>query len=103
MKICFICNGPATDRHHIFNGGLRKHSEEDALVITVCRECHDKIHSTRELSDLVKAYGQLWYENDHSHWRYMERYKKNYVDEGEDIRSVYKKIRREYGGKKNVL
>lgn len=43
--ICYKCGGRATEMHHIFNGAMRKKSEQYGAVIPLCRECHDRIHN----------------------------------------------------------
>lgn len=67
MKKCFLCgrNGYSDrlERHHIFEGPLRKKSEEYNLVVWLCGErCHrngeHSAHKCKETAALLHRYGQ---------------------------------------------
>lgn len=82
---CFYCGGWATDRHHCLGGSHsnRVYCDEDGLVIRVCRRCHDKLHSSADLSHRLRALAQeKWEErstaeNPRTEW--MKRYGRNYL------------------------
>ena len=58
--ICQVCGErPASEMHHIFNGPMRKKSEEYGAVIPVCRLCHDRIHRDINERNKLKAEAQL--------------------------------------------
>lgn len=66
---CLICGSPAVDHHHIFKGvKQRKLSDEDGLIIPLCKEHHTgnmSVHNKKELNILVEIIGQLAYERDY--------------------------------------
>ena len=53
--ICELCGARASETHHIFNGALRKKSEEYGATIRLCRECHDAIHKNDKFREKLKA------------------------------------------------
>lgn len=96
IERCFICNEyKLCDTHHIFNGyAFRKKSDEDGLVVMLCRECHEETHRNRALRVLLKKIGQWTYEHKKgSHEAFMERYKVNYLD-GETDRELSEELKR---------
>lgn len=62
---CLICGSPA-EHHHIFKGNKqRKLSDEDGLIIPLCKEHHTgnmSVHNKKELNILVEIIGQLAWE-----------------------------------------
>ena len=82
---CFYCGGWATDRHHVIGGSHsnRVYCDEDGLVIRVCRRCHDKLHSSADLSHRLRKLAQEKWEarssaeNPRKEW--MKRYGRNYL------------------------
>ena len=79
--MCFLCGCRSTDTHHIFNGnGLRKKSDEDGLVVYLCRNCHNRVHTDYAIRHALKQLGQGWYENNlGSREEFIKRYRKNYL------------------------
>ena len=59
LDYCFYCQGNPTDTHHIFGASNRKLSDEDGLVIRVCRNCHNKLHNGPGSADLSRKLRQL--------------------------------------------
>lgn len=60
MKYCEICGKPGAEQHHlVFGAANRKLSDEDALVMDVCREHHEFFHKNATVSRII---GQLMYE-----------------------------------------
>lgn len=64
---CFLCGrngkGDPLERHHIFNGSLRKKSERYGLVVFLCGDrCHrngaQAAHQCAETRKLLSRYGQ---------------------------------------------
>lgn len=84
-KFCFYCGGWATDRHHVIGGSHsnRVYCDEDGLVIRVCRRCHNKLHSSADLSHRLRALAQEKWEarssadNPRAEW--MKRYGRSYL------------------------
>ena len=61
---CYICGRYCQrERHHVFNGSLRKKSEKYNAVVDLCHYCHNEppngVHHNRENSDNLKAEFQL--------------------------------------------
>ena len=93
-KPCFLCGKYAhTERHHIFGGyANRKLSEQDGLVVYLCRSCHNEppngVHFNKERMDALRRYGQTVYENNliadgktrqEARTAFIKRYGKNYI------------------------
>jgi hypothetical protein len=91
---CFICgrNSPL-ERHHIFGAANRKLSEQDGLVVYLCRSCHneppDGVHFNKEKMEFLHKWGQDRWElrkmsEDHvtreeARKAFMKRYGRNYI------------------------
>ena len=67
LKECWLCgrNGSTDplERHHIFGGSNRKHSEKYGLVVYLCgNECHRNgkyaAHNNQYIMELLHKYGQ---------------------------------------------
>lgn len=60
MKYCSICGTPGAEVHHlVFGIANRKLSDEDSLVMELCREHHEFMHKNAKISKII---GQLIYE-----------------------------------------
>lgn len=82
---CFICGcGGRLDTHHIFGGPNRRLSDEDGLIVKLCRECHELVHGwDGSLRALLHEAGQREYEKTHTREEFMARYGKNYIYDDE--------------------
>ena len=59
---CLLCGKPKVDDHHlVFGIANRKLSDQDELIIPVCREHHEFLHKYSPVSRII---GQLAYERD---------------------------------------
>lgn len=92
--ICYICGkfGP-TDAHHIFGGTAnRRLSEEDGMVVYLCRRCHnqppDGVHFNKQTMDWLHRRGQkAWEEmrigegmtHEEARKMFVRRYGKNWL------------------------
>ena len=86
-KVCYICGTVYNlHLHHIIFGQNRKKSDEDGLVVWLCREHHegtDGVHSKNghELDLSLKRLAELhwcdYYKKDIQD--FIERYGKNYL------------------------
>jgi len=57
---CIFCGKRKDDDHHlVFGIANRKLSDEDDLIVPVCRECHEFLHKHDKVSRII---GQLAYE-----------------------------------------
>ena len=89
-KKCFLCgrNGASDplDKHHIFNGPLRKKSEKYGLKVWLCHnECHiygpESVHRSQAVDSVVKQHGQLraMIENGWTTEQFIKQFGKNYL------------------------
>ena len=82
--ICYRCGryGP-TEKHHIFGGANRKHSEADGLFVFLCRACHnlppEGAHFNKDTAEWLHRAGQTAYEQTHTRTEFMKRYGRNYL------------------------
>lgn len=85
MKICHLCGGIATDRHHMLNGSaFRSKAEKYGLVVYLCRKCHNEVHfgkRSRELSDKLRKEAQLKFEREHPDLDFLKIFHINYLDD----------------------
>lgn len=80
LKICYICNKKLKeDTHEIFGGSNRRKSMVWGLVIPICRGCHAKWKTDKELRKKYQQEAQRIFEKEHSHELFMKEFKKNYL------------------------
>ena len=95
---CFICGKVgATEKHHIFGGGMRDLSEKYGLTMHLCHDCHneppDGLHHNAERANKAKAFAQKaamrrykWSVED-----FRKLFRKNYLSDNE-IETVMRSI-----------
>lgn len=85
---CALCARPRTDLHHLLGGANRRKCDEDAILLPLCRNCHEKIHSDASFGNMSKILGQvLWELNStvseeeikDARARFKKRYQKSYL------------------------
>lgn len=79
---CWICGAEASDRHHVFNGPMRKKSEEFGAVIPLCRVCHDRIHNedAKERLELKAEFQrQIMQNNGWDEDEFRKEFRKSYL------------------------
>ena len=70
------------DRHHVFNGGLRKWADKEGLWVYLWHERHMEAHyKNPDLLIQLKRIGQYYYEKSHSREEFMKHVHKNYLIE----------------------
>lgn len=82
-KYCYLGSSESTlDKHHIFNGALRKKSEKYGLWVYIGHYSHLNAHQkdTDILIDLKKI-GQKAFEEKYGHEMFMREFHKNYLDD----------------------
>jgi hypothetical protein len=82
-KSCYYTGNTLNlDKHHIFNGALRKWSEKNGLWIYVEHNRHMYLHQhdPEELMRL-KRIAQAAYEQTHTREEFMSHVHKNYLDD----------------------
>jgi hypothetical protein len=81
---CFVCGCVRNlERHHIFGGSNRKHSEKYGLVVYLCAVCHrgnDGVHYNRELMNRPHEYGQMKFQEQYPELNFREIFRKNYLE-----------------------
>lgn len=77
--VCLICGKNATDHHHCLGGRYRQDSEDYGLTISVCRECHRKLHDIPGAEYPYKRMAQIAFEYKYGHERWMKVFGKNYL------------------------
>lgn len=84
MNHCFICDEVGmTETHHIFGAAMRQKSDRLGLVVELCRECHRKVHSDRNLMQFLHEQGQrkAMEENNWTIEDFRREFHKNYLEE----------------------
>lgn len=83
---CIVCGGFMVEEfHHLVYGvSNRRLSDEDGLIIPICRSCHDSIHRNSVSGNLSKMFGQAIFE-------------RNECAKGSSIEDARKLFRKRYG------
>lgn len=87
MHECFLCGSTyQMELHHVFGGANKSKSEEDELMVWLCRKCHHEVHHgahrSGEFMKYLRQYGEkLWLCNnpDKTIEDFIERYGRNYL------------------------
>lgn len=85
---CYLCGAPATDRHHMLNGYMRKNAEKYGLVVHLCRNCHNEVHfgkRSKELMEKLKKEAQMRFQIEHPDLDFRKIFHRNYLDEEEEV------------------
>ena len=70
-ETCYMCGAKATEWHHCLHGPDKKISEQDGLMVPLCRNCHNRVHHVEGDYDkilkqmaqrtfLIKRYGKCY-------------------------------------------
>lgn len=81
LEVCYLCGRRAVDIHHIFGAANRKWSEKYHLVIGLCRECHNFIHSGGDGAKCrkkVQMMAQSRFEETYKDLNFREIFGRNY-------------------------
>ena len=79
LKHCFICGAMPVDMHEIYGGGNRRVSMQNGFCIPLCRQHHQSITLSAEMSLLFKQRCQQAFEQNHSREEFMSLIKRNYL------------------------
>lgn len=77
-------------RHHAFGGPNRKLAEEDGLWVYlrwdyhIENSPHETPHNSKEFDLMLKKFAQRKYEETHTRQEFMDRYGRNWLDDGGD-------------------
>ena len=87
---CFLCgNYETVERHHIFQGALRKKADKLKLTVYLCPWCHqydaDSVHRSGETRLILHKYGQrrAMIEQGWSKEDFIREFGKNYLSDQE--------------------
>lgn len=82
---CYMCGKWATlERHHVFGGSNRKHSEAYGYTVNLCHDCHNEPpdgvhHNAANMLKLHQAWQRI-HEQTYSREHFMSVFGKNYLD-----------------------
>lgn len=85
-EVCFLCGRYGQmETHHIFGGNPnRRLSEKYGLKVHLCFRCHrdnkEGVHGNQKKMDQLHRIGQKAFEEKYSREKFMEIFKKNYLD-----------------------
>lgn len=86
MDSCFFTGSPYIERHHIFGGSNRKHSEQYGFVVPLRYDLHpngaraDQRYA-KQIDDHLKKMAQDYYENHYgSREKFIRTFGRNYLD-----------------------
>jgi len=92
---CFLCgNYETVERHHIFQGALRKKADKLKLTVYLCPWCHqydaDSVHRSGETRLILHKYGQrkAMIEQGWSKEDFIREFGKNYLSD-QEIEDLY--------------
>lgn len=84
-KKCLICGTTlGLEVHHVFYGPFRQASDRHGLTVNLCGECHRGragVHFNTALDLRLKKAAQKRFESIHGHDKYMQIFKKNYLED----------------------
>lgn len=85
-KVCFLCGRTGyLERHHIYFGANRKHSETYGLWVWLCPSCHrtgrDAVHRDYDTNLKLKRIGQQAFERNNTRKKFMRIFGRNYLDD----------------------
>ena len=83
--ICCLCGrGGDMARHEIYFGPNRQVSKANGFWITVCPDCHDKVHRNRQIDLELKRTCQRLYEEKHKRAEFMDIIGRNYLEDEDE-------------------
>ena len=84
QKRCLICRSPYVEKHHVFGAANRQNSEKYGLTVWLCHKHHNEppegVHHNRELSDRLKSWAQVRFDESYPNTNFVEVFGKNYED-----------------------
>lgn len=91
-KKCAMCGRSQRDdvtltTHHVFHGRkYKKLSDKYGFVITLCWECHKRLHSSRVIDRMVQQTMQHEYEKTHSREEFVALMGRSWITEADDVK-----------------
>lgn len=78
LEHCIICGERKNNLHEVFFGRNRLLSIEYDLVIPLCKACHEKMHSSKELQRIWHKKGQVMFEKTYPELSFIDIFRRNY-------------------------
>lgn len=84
VQKCFLCGRHCEcARHHLIGGAYRQKADDYELYVSLCPECHDRVHHNGDLMRRMRAHAQRkmmhgfgWSTED-----WIREFGKNYLEE----------------------
>lgn len=83
-RVCYRCGTTLNlQKHHIYNGGLRKLADAYGCWVWLCMDCHvgsrgvHTTHGGRVYWDSLKAECQRKFEEEYTHEEFMKLFRRN--------------------------
>lgn len=87
LGVCKVCGKVAsTQWHHVFGSFQRSVAEREGLVIELCQECHDRMHTDSAFwLKYKKRFQRAWEtRTGNSREKWMKLFHRNYLTDLED-------------------
>ena len=79
LSECYFCGAPATDKHEIFEGTAnRQKSIQNGLVVGLCRNHHNAVHSSKSLALTLKRAGKIAFLKNHTEEEFLKIFGRTY-------------------------
>lgn len=79
LEHCYVCGRPKEHLHEVYEGRNRKNSMMYQMVLPLCRECHDRMHSDVSFALKYKQKGQALFTKVYPNLNFEDIFKKNYL------------------------
>lgn len=82
---CALCGRGAKDgatltTHHVFHGKkFKRTSDKNGFILTLCWDCHKKLHSSRVIDKKVQQMMEYEYEKTHTREEFIELMGKSWL------------------------
>ena len=76
---CYICGAPATDRHHMLHGRMRKKADQYGLIVPLCRTCHMLLHDHGDYDKQLQKDAQRMFEQTHTRAEFIKEFGKSFL------------------------
>lgn len=75
LEKCYFCNSKKVDLHEVFRGRNRQKSMQWGLVIPICRKCHSRITTDKEISKVLETKAKNVFVKKYSKEKFIEEFK----------------------------
>lgn len=74
---CQMCGSPYVQLHHVYGGSNRKNSTKHKMIVALCKEHHDWVHSTNYSGFKIEY--QMKFEKNHTRDEFIRIFGKSYL------------------------